>query len=109
MSLVIDAKWLLLVPLIPAMAFVMWVLWNLSREIWSERRTYGRPAVRTLRTESRTAKVHHPNLLDRRAAFDSSEEFAISYEQRREPVDPPSPRHRPSLQPERPSRARSQS
>lgn len=41
MSFVIEAKWLVLIPLIPTMMFVGWVFWNLSREIWLEKRTYG--------------------------------------------------------------------
>ena len=36
----VDAKWLVLLPLGPTLAFVLWVLWNLSREIGARRRTY---------------------------------------------------------------------
>ncbi len=38
MTFVIDARWLLLLPLGSVVVFVLWVLWNLSREIWAERR-----------------------------------------------------------------------
>ena len=37
-----DMKWLILLPLIPSALFVTWVFWNLSREIWAERRRWVR-------------------------------------------------------------------
>jgi hypothetical protein len=42
MSYVIDMKWLILLSLFPSAAFVSWVFWNLTREIWAERRQWVR-------------------------------------------------------------------
>jgi hypothetical protein len=54
MSYQIDAKWLLLLPIGSIVVFVSWVLWNLSKEIWAERRR----RVRTFRVPR--VKIHMP-------------------------------------------------
>jgi hypothetical protein len=35
-----DMKWLIILPLIPSTFFVIWVFWNLWREIWAEKRRW---------------------------------------------------------------------
>ncbi len=45
MSYMIDARWLLLLPLGLILAFVCWVFWNLSKEIGAHKRHW----VRTFR------------------------------------------------------------
>jgi hypothetical protein len=108
MSFVVDAKWLLLVPLVPTMVFVSWVLWNLSREIWAERRTYRGSPARVIRPESPSARIHRPRYPERKENFIQSDDFAVSSARRPEPVVPLPPRHRRSPLPVPPSRARSQ-
>ena len=102
MSFVIDAKWLLLVPLIPTVVFVTWVFWNLSREIWAERRAYRGFHARINRPESPSARIRRPRYSEER------EDLFVSSARRPEPVVPLPPRHRRSPLPVPPSRARSQ-
>ena len=40
MTLQLDVRWLLLLPLGFILAFVSWVFWNVSREIWVHRRRW---------------------------------------------------------------------
>jgi len=108
MSFVIDAKWLLLVPLVPTVVFVAWVFWNLSREIWAERRTYRGFHARVIRPESRSAGIHRSRYPERRENFLQSGDFAVNYGYRPEPIVPLPRRHRQSPLPAQPSRARSQ-
>jgi hypothetical protein len=54
MKFVVDARWLLLLPIGSIVVFVSWVLWNLSREIWAERRR----RVRTYRVSE--VKIYFP-------------------------------------------------
>ena len=42
MSYLIDVKWLLLLPLGSIVVFVSWVFWNLSKEVWAEKRRWVR-------------------------------------------------------------------
>lgn len=42
MSYLTDMRWLIILPLIPSAFFVTWVFWNLSREIWAEKRRWVR-------------------------------------------------------------------
>ncbi len=37
-----DVRWIIILPLILSALFVTWVFWNLSREIWMERRRWVR-------------------------------------------------------------------
>ncbi len=102
MSFVVDAKWLILIPLIPTLLFVGWVFWNLSREIWSERRTYGGSPVRTMGAEPPRNRAH------RARRFETDEDLLFS-SARPQAVAQAFPRHRQSLPPVPPNRARYQS
>jgi hypothetical protein len=52
MSFTIDARWLFILPLGLVLVFVSWVFWNISKEIWAQKRR----RVRTLR--GARAKIH---------------------------------------------------
>jgi hypothetical protein len=38
MSFTIDARWLLLIPFGSILVFVSWVFWNISKDIWAQKR-----------------------------------------------------------------------
>jgi hypothetical protein len=62
MSQLVDVRWLAILPLGPTLVFVLWVFWNLSREIWAEKRrwirTYRDSYVEITHPESRSTAVY---------------------------------------------------